>query len=60
MGTRTSILNYNEIFVDGEQLTVEELEYKVDNLKDNEIMELIMVDRQGNLHFETHTAGLYY
>ena len=59
MGTRTSILNYNEIFLDGEQLTIAELEFKVDNVEEGEVIELVEVDRHGNLHFETHIYGIY-
>ena len=57
---KTSILNYNEIFLDDDQLTTPELEWKLDHLKDNEIIELVEIDRHGNLHFETHTYGTYY
>lgn len=60
MGTRTSILNYNEIFLDDDQLTTSELEFRLDNLKENEVIELVEVDKHGNLHFETHIYGTYY
>lgn len=60
MGTRTSILNYNEIFLDGDQLTTSELEFRLDNLKEREIIELVEIDKHGNLHFETNIYGMYY
>ena len=61
MGTRTSILNYKEIFLDGCNLTTSELEFKLDNLnEEGEVIELVEVDKHGNLHFETHIYGIYY
>lgn len=60
MSTRHSILNYNEIYLDGDNLTTPELERKLDDLKEGEVIELVDVDKHGNLHFETHTYGIYY
>lgn len=53
-------LEYNELFVDGTQYTDSELRKILDNLKDEEVLELVEVDRHGNLHFEIHTYGMYY
>ena len=53
-------LEYNELFVDGTQYTDSELRKILDNLKDGEVLELVEVDRHGNLHFEIHTYGMYY
>lgn len=53
-------LEYNELFVDGTQYTDSELRKILDNLKDGEVLELVEVDRYGNLHFEIHTYGMYY
>ena len=52
-------LEYNELFVDGTQYTYSELGKILDNLKDEEVLELVEVDRHGNLHFEIHTYGMY-
>ena len=54
-----NILNYDEIFLDDCQLTTHELERKLDELKEGEVIELVEVDKHGNLHFETHTYGIY-
>lgn len=53
-------LEYNELFVDGTQYTDSELERTLDNLKDGEVLELVEVDRHGNLHFEINTYGTHY
>lgn len=53
-------LEYNKLFVDGTQYTDSELRKILDNLKDGEVLELVEVDRHGNLHFEIHTYGMYY
>ena len=53
-------LEYNKLFVDGTQYTDSELRKILDNLKDGEVLELVKVDRHGNLHFEIHTYGMYY
>ena len=53
-------LEYNKLFVDGTQYTDSELRKILDNLKDGEVLELVEVDRHGNLHFELHTYGMYY
>lgn len=59
MSTKTSILNCNEIFLDGDQLTIPELEFRLDNLEEREIIELVEIDKHGNLHFETSIYGIY-
>ena len=53
-------LEYDKLFVDGTQYTDSELRKILDNLKDGEVLELVEVDRYGNLHFEIHTYGMYY
>lgn len=53
-------LEYNKLFIDGTQYTDSELRKILDNLKDGEVLELVEVDRHGNLHFEIHTYGMYY
>lgn len=53
-------LEYNKLFVDGTQYTDSELRKRLDNLKDGEVLELVEVDRHGNLHFEIHIYGMYY
>lgn len=53
-------LEYNELFVDDTQYTDSELEQILDNLKEGEVLELVSVDRHGNLHFEIHKYGTYY
>lgn len=57
---KNNTLSYNELYLDDDQVTYPELEMRLDNLKENEIIELMEVDRHGNLHFETRIYGTYY
>ena len=54
-----SILNFNEMFLDGCQVTIPELERKLDELAEGEVIELWEVDKDYNLHFETNKYGIY-
>lgn len=53
-------LSYKEIFLNDDQVTYPELERKLDELKEGEVIELVEVDGHGNLYFEIHTYGIYY
>lgn len=56
---KNNTLSYNELYLDDCQVTYPELEMRLDNLKEGEVIELVEVDLHGNLHFETHKYGIY-
>ena len=53
-------LSYNELYLDDNQVTYPELEMRLDNIQDFEVIELVKVDSHGNLHFETNTYSIHY
>lgn len=54
------MLNYNEIYLNGKKITITELKQQSDELDEREVIELIDVDCNGNLYFETNIYGSYY
>ena len=54
------MLNYNEIYLDGKKITIAELKQRIDEPKEMEVIELVDIDCNENLYFETNIYGTYY
>ena len=48
------------VFVNGIEVTTEELKIVLNELDGDRVLELMGVDRYGNLYFETNKYGTYY
>ena len=48
------------VFVNGIEVTTEELKTVLNELNGDRVLELMGVDRHGNLYFETNKYGTYY
>lgn len=48
------------VFVNGIEVTTEELKIILNELNGDKVLELTDVDRYGNLYFETNKYGTYY
>ena len=48
------------VFVNGIEVTTEELKTILNELNGDKVLELTDVDRCGNLYFETNKYGTYY
>lgn len=48
------------MWMHGFPITEEELRNVIDSLDMNEVLELVEVDKDGDLHFERNVYGTYY
>ena len=48
------------MFLNGKEIAAEDLKNKLDKLNMLELIELMDVDENGNLYFETNIYGIYY
>ena len=48
------------LYLDETLVTAEELKQRFDEIDPLEVIELVMVDEEGNLWFEVNRYGIYY